>query len=98
MVTPEITQSDREMAATLLIDDWREFDAELVRSGRADDWAIAVLFARHREAAFARGVKAGLEAAARGFRAAQCSPAPYTDGMAAITRIDPATIKEEGHD
>lgn len=51
-------------------------------------------FAAHRHAAFQRGVKAGLEAAARGFRAAQYSPAPYTEGMAAIARIDPATIKD----
>lgn len=42
------------------------------------------VFARHREAA--------LEEAARAFKSAQYSPAPYTDGMKALRRLmdDPA--------
>lgn len=74
-----ITDADRAAAASVaVLTEMRE----LILAGRADHHAE--IFARHREAA--------LEDAARAFKSAQYSPAPYTDGMKALRRLmdDPA--------
>lgn len=43
-------------------------------------------------AARAEGVKAGIEAATKAFKAAQYEPAPYTTGMGHIAKLDPERI------
>jgi len=83
-----VEQVDRDAAAqTAVLVEMRD----LIRDGRADGHAEP--WSHHREAAFQRGVKAGLEAAAGAM-----STAHIGDEGAAIARIDPATIKDTGHD
>ena len=43
---------------------------------------------------FTRGVRAGINAAMIALRGAQFSPAPFSDGMAAIKRIEVERVKE----
>lgn len=60
-----ITDADRQRAAEILIDDWREHDAEKVAQGLCDDWKIVVSFAAHRTRAHTEGHTEGYEAAVR---------------------------------
>lgn len=80
-LTVTITDADRARLRRYMVE-----RARLAFGGTTAPHADLLLetFARHREAA--------LEEAARAFKSAQYSPAPYTDGMKALRRLmdDPA--------
>ena len=88
-MTPlELADADREVLIVMVGELWRN----QIYAGSFDGDERLKTIARHREQAFLAGIQAGLNAGARAFRSAQYDPAPYTRGMSALKKLDPADI------